>query len=92
MSARLVSPLEAACAHVTVTHGGDVRRAIMRANRRDQRPEPLPRDLVQQQGWKAWIMATANDEGVVVVDSEGEQELVSWYDIAKEQRRGAPSD
>lgn len=92
MSARLVSPLEAACAHVTVTHGGDVRRAIMRANRRDQRPEALPRDLIQQQGWKAWITAIANNDGVVVGDSEGDIQLVPWSQIGEEMRRGAPAD
>lgn len=89
MTARVVTPLQAAIAHVDVTHGGNIRSAIMRANRRDQKPEPLPREIVQGQGWRAWIMATANNDGIQVMDSEGELQLVTWQQIG-EAKRGTP--
>ena len=88
MTARIVTALEAAIAHIDVTHSGEIRQAIMRANRRDQRPESLPREIVQAQGWRAWIMATANEAGVHVMDSDGEMTLVTWLEIAEEKRRG----
>ena len=91
MTARIVTALEAAITHIDITHSGDIRRAIMRANRREQRPEPLPREIVQAQGWRAWIMATANDEGVHVMDSDGETTRVAWHEIAEEKRRGTAS-
>lgn len=87
-----MTALEAAIAHVDITHGGDIRRAIMRANRRDQKPEPLPRSIIDAQGWKAWIMATATDDGVQLMDCDGELTLVRWLEIAEEKRRGTPSN
>lgn len=91
MTARKVTALQAAIDHIDITHGGDIRRAMMHANRRNQRPEPLPRETVQAQGWMAWIMATANEDGVQVMNSDGELQLVTWHEISEEKRRGTPS-
>ena len=74
-----MNALDAARTHLHQTHGGDTRRAIMAAQRREWIPEGLPRAaLASQPGVRAWLAATADDLGIHVLSSGGACVCVAW--------------
>jgi hypothetical protein len=76
-----MTALEAAQAHLHRNHGGDARHALWKARQCECSIEPLPEDLIRCQSGFAWIGATAEQYGIVVVDEGGAVELVPWDSI-----------
>lgn len=79
MPDQLAPAFEAARTHLQQTHGNDPRKACWVARQRDYEPEPLPSEYIRSQpGLVAWIAASADRTGILVLSSGGAVELVGW--------------
>lgn len=76
-----MTPVDAARVYLERVHGGDARRALWTARRREHFLEPFPRDVIRAQTGFAWIGATCGIEGVMVTNEGGSVVLVAWPEV-----------